>query len=264
MDSLAGLNILASPNQPDVHNVLPDPSPVHTSSVPRLTGGPNVGHWFEKLTYNSDGILYEDVQIQIGIKSRYQGHLGQLVVYFGNKISAPLTSFTTTIHADDSEALSLTFSDIPPSTINPRTQIMQLLHVECRKMFATPPILTVSFLAGSHQTISVQLPVVLTKFFEHVKLGQADFFERWKLIGGPPREAQSVFSVELTPTGQLDLVKHRQVVSGHRLNVLDGIDPNPNNIVGAAILHMSVGGKIGCLLRLEPNRQAKVCIQYFP
>jgi len=126
-------------------------------------------------------------------------------------------------------------------------------------MFTVPPILTVSFLAGSHQTVSVQLPIVITKFFEHVKLGQADFFERWKLIGGPPREAQSVFSVELTPNGQLDLVKHRQVVSGHRLNVLDEIDPNPNNVVGAGVLHMLAEGKVGCLLRLEPNREAKLC-----
>jgi len=153
----------------------------------------------------------------------------------------------------------VTFANIPPSTISPRTQIQQLLHVDCKKMFRTPPILAVSFLAGSHQTISVQLPIVITKFFEHVKLGQADFFERWKLIGGPPREAQSVFPVELTPTGQLDLVKNRQVVSGHRLNVLDDIDPNPNNVIGAGVLHMSVEGKVGCLLRLEPNREAKLC-----
>lgn len=103
------------------------------------------------------------------------------------------------------------------------------------------------------------MPVVITKFFEHVKLGQADFFERWKLIGGPPREDQAVFPIELNGQGQLDLVKHRQVVSGHRLNLLDDIDPNPNNLVAAGVLHMSVEGKVGCLLRLEPNREAKVC-----
>jgi len=114
-------------------------------------------------------------------------------------------------------------------------------------------------LAGSHQTLSIRLPIVITKFFEHVKLGSTDFFERWKLIGGPPREAQNVFPVELSSVGQLDLVKHRQVVGGHRLNVLDEIDPNPNNIVAAGVLHMSVEGKVGCLLRLEPNREAKLC-----
>ena len=252
MSSLAGLSISASPNPHSAVPLLGTPD-----KGPRLTSGPNVDRWYEKLTYTAEGVLYEDVQIQIGIKSRYQSHIGQLAVYLGNKIDAPLTSFTATVHVQDPEALSVSFAKIPPNTIAPRSQTQQLLHVECKKMFANPPILTISFLAGSHQTISLRLPIVLTKFFEHVKLSQSDFFERWKLIGGE-REAQSIFPINLTPTGQLDLTKHRQVVSGHRLNVLEEIDPNPNNLVGAGVLHMSVDGKVGCLMRLEPNREAKV------
>lgn len=260
MGSLAGLDISVSPSQTGGNLIQESPMSPDADNTPRLSAGPNLDRWFDKLTYNAEGVLYEDVQIQIGVKSRYQGHIGQLAVYMGNKVSAALTSFTTTIHVSDPDAVSVTFAKIPPSTIAPHTQTQQLLHVECKKMFSTPPILSVSFLAGSHQTIAVRLPIVITKFFEHVKLGQADFFERWKLIGGPPREAQSVFPIELSSTGQLDLVHHRQVVSGHRLNVLDDIDPNPNNLVSAGVLHMSVEGKVGCLLRLEPNREAKVCI----
>lgn len=253
MGSLAGLDISASPLDDELATA---PPPI-ADNAPHLVAGPNVDRWYDKLTYTSEGVLYEDVQIQIGIKSRYQGHIGQVAVYMGNKISAPLMSFTSTIHITDPDALSVTFTKIPPTTIAPHAQTQQLLHVECKNMFSTPPILSVSFLAGSHQMISVRLPIVITKFFEHVKLGQADFFERWKLIGGPPRESQGVFSIELSGTGQLDLVKHKQVVSGHRLNVLDDIDPNPNNIVAAGVLHMSSEGKVGCLLRLEPNRDAK-------
>lgn len=126
-------------------------------------------------------------------------------------------------------------------------------------MFTTPPVLSISFLAGSHQTLAIRLPIVATKFFEHVKLGSTDFFERWKLIGGPPREAQQVFPIELDSVGQLDLPKYRQVVTGHRLNNLEEVDPNPNNIVAAGVLHTSIDGKVGCLLRLEPNREAKLC-----
>ncbi|KAF8973925.1 adaptin N terminal region-domain-containing protein [Flammula alnicola] len=257
MSSLAGLNLSsASPNPPSAMPLLDSR---HTDKGPRLTAGANVERWFDKLTYTAEGVLYEDVQIQVGIKSRYQGHIGQLAIYLGNKVDAPLTSFTATLHVDDPEALSVSFAKIPPSTIAQRSQTQQLLHVECKKVFTKPPILTVSFLAGSHQTISMRLPIVLTKFFDHVKLGQSDFFERWKLIGGGEREAQIVFPVNLTGAGQLDLTKNRQVVSGHRLNVLEEIDPNPNNLVAAGVLHMSVEGKVGCLLRLEPNREAKLC-----
>jgi hypothetical protein len=94
---------------------------------------------------------------------------------------------------------------------------------------------------------------------ENVKLGQAEFFERWKLIGGPPREAQAIFPISLSENGNIDAERHRQVVAGSSMNVLDGLDPNPNNIVAAGILHMSVEGKVGCLMRLEPNKDAKVC-----
>ncbi|KAK0245696.1 adaptin N terminal region-domain-containing protein [Armillaria nabsnona] len=253
---------------PDSHDVLGSLAgldlsrPSATSddpSAPHVATGPSVERWFDKLMCNAEGVLYEDVQVQIGVKSRYQGHLGQLAVYIGNKVPTALTSFTTTIHISDPAALSVTFAKIPPNTIASRTQTQQLLHVECKKAFSVPPILTISFLAGSHQTISVRLPIVVTKFIENVSLTQIDFFERWRLIGGPPREAQVVFSVDLTSSGQLDLAKNSRVVAGHHLNVLDDIDPNQNNIVAAGVLHTSVDGKVGCLLRLEPNQEAKLC-----
>jgi len=139
MGSLAGLNLSSSPTEIGGANVLQDlPTIPSADKPPRLTLGPNVERWFEKLTYHGDGVLYEDVQIQIGVKSRYQGHLGQVAVYMGNKVSVPLTSFTTTIHVSNPEALSVNFAKIPPSTIAARTQTQQLLHVECKKMFATP------------------------------------------------------------------------------------------------------------------------------
>lgn len=249
MTSLAGLEI--TPSSANSASVASD-------KLSQLVSGPHIDRWYNKLVCATEGVLYEDVQIQLGIKSRYQGHLGQLAIYVGNKVPAPLTSFTTTIDVHDSEALSVTFAKLPQSTVASRSQMQVLLHVECKRMFAEPPILNISFLAGSHQTVAVRLPIIITKFFEQVKLGAADFFERWKLIGGPPREVQMIFPVELTNSGQLDLQKLKQVVSGHGLDLLLDVDPNPNNIVGAGVLHMSTDGKVGCLLRLEPNREAKV------
>ncbi|KAF6766032.1 adaptin N terminal region-domain-containing protein [Ephemerocybe angulata] len=217
MGSLAGLDLSAPGNSAAA---APEQG---SSKPPRAAVGPSIDKWLEKLTYHGEGVLYEDVQIQVGIKSRYQGHMGQVAIYLGNKI--------------------------PPNTIDARSQSQQLLNIECKKFFSQPPILTLSYLAGSHQTVSLKLPVTITKFFEHVKLDQADFFERWKLIGGAPREAQSVFPIDLAPSGQLDLKKHKE----------GRIDPNPNNIVAAGVLHMSLDGKVGCLLRLEPNQDAKLC-----
>jgi AP-2 complex subunit alpha len=259
LTSLQGLD-LSGPS-----NVASQPNPNTPSAVlsnptlaPHLAVGPAVDRWFEKLTYSDEGILYEDVQIQVGIKSRYQAHIGQLAIYMGNKISAPLTGFTTKVDVEDPEALSVTFAKMPATMVGPRSQSQQILHVECKKAFSTPPIMTVSFLAGSHQTIAIRLPVVLTKFIEPVILGATDFFERWRLIGGPPREAQSVFPINLSKGGDLNHDRHKEVVSGQKLSILSDVDPNPNNLVGAGILHTSADGKVGCLVRLEPNREAKV------
>lgn len=47
------------------------------------------------------------------------------------------------------------------------------------------------------------------------------------------------------------------------MQLLDGIDPNPDNMVCAGIIHTQ-GQQVGCLLRLEPNRQAQVTVNTKP
>jgi AP-2 complex subunit alpha len=214
--------------------------------------------WLSRLTFTNDGVLFEDAQLQIGLKSEYHGQFGRIALYFGNKISAEFSSFTVTIDSPDPDALAITLPKIPTSTLGGMMQVQQLVQMECKDMFSEPPVLNISYLAGSHQTLTLRLPVQLTKFIEPVKLAQADFFERWKQIGGPPREAQKIFPLKLDASGGVDTARHRQVIAGSRIAIIDGIDPNPHNIVGAGVLHMSTTGKVGCLLRLEPNADAKV------
>jgi AP-2 complex subunit alpha len=199
------------------------------------------------------------VQIQIGVKSEFHGiYIGWVALYFGNKMSFPLTSFTATVEGLDSEALSVIFTKIPQTVVQPSSQSQQLLQVECKNIFTVPPILQVSFMAGSLQTHRIRLPIILTKFFEPVRLTPEDFFERWKLIGGAPREAQQIFPIRVDSSGNIDSAKQQKVVSGARFQLLPDVDPNPTNIVAAGVLHMSAGGKVGCLIRVEPNRDAKV------
>ncbi len=44
---------------------------------------------------------------------------------------------------------------------------------------------------------------------------------------------------------------------GFGLCLLQGVDPNPDNFVSAGIIHTR-NQQIGCLLRLEPNKQVLV------
>ncbi|KZT44370.1 Adaptor protein complex AP-2 alpha subunit [Sistotremastrum suecicum HHB10207 ss-3] len=251
MDSLAGLDLSSDSRVGETGGS-------QEASTP-IVQGPHIDKWYQNLISTNEGVLYEDSQLQIGIKSEYHGHLGRLAIYFGNKTSTPLTSFTAIVSVADSEALSVTFAKIPANIVEARTQSQQLLHVECRKAFSAPPTLSVSFLAGSMQSIKLRIPIVLTKFFEGARLNATDFFDRWRLIGGPPREAQSIFAIQLDATGRINHSRYRKIMTGARLTILDDVDPTPTNIVAAGVLHTLKDGKVGCLLRLEPNQEAKLC-----
>ena len=44
---------------------------------------------------------------------------------------------------------------------------------------------------------------------------------------------------------------------GFGMSVLQNVDPNPENFVCTGIMHTK-NAQIGCLMRLEPNKQAQV------
>ena len=43
------------------------------------------------------------------------------------------------------------------------------------------------------------------------------------------------------------------------MEIMEGIDPDPDNYVAGAILSTSTV-LVGCLLRLKPNKQTEVCV----
>lgn len=67
------------------------------------------------------------------------------------------------------------------------------------------------------------------------------------------QRAQKVFKAQQP----LDLPAARNKLLGFGVQLLDSVDPNPDNMVCAGIIHTG-GQQVGCLLRLEPNRQAQV------
>ena len=69
----------------------------------------------------------------------------------------------------------------------------------------------------------------------------------------PAQEAQKIFSARVP----MDAESIRTRLTGFGMEPLTNVDPNADNFVGAAIIHTRAA-QIGTLLRLEPNRQAKV------
>ncbi|ROV87548.1 hypothetical protein VSDG_09780 [Cytospora chrysosperma] len=232
----------------------PKTKPPNLASAAHLSPGWEKG--FNKLLLKADGILFEDGQIQIGVRSEYRGQMACLIMYFQNKTPTIMSSFTTTLDLDESEKGNLTWDvkGLPDTTVTQGNQSQQVIMFESKKVFTKSPTMRISYLAGALQALTIKLPVTAHKFMDPADLTGDDFFKRWKQIGGAPREAQKI--VGLAPGSRDREINEgyiRHVVSGFRWGILEGVDPNRKNFVGASVLHTSEGGKFGCLMRLEPN-----------
>jgi len=219
---------------------------------------------YNRLLLKSEGVLYEDGQIQVGLRSEYRGQMACIILYFSNKSPTAIGSFTTTLDLDPIEKTKLTYDvkGLPESTIAEGAQSQQMVMFEAKSVFTKSPTIRISYLAGALQALTLAIPVTIHKFMEPAELSSEDFFKRWKQIGGAPREAQRIFGVKGGRDSDREINPEfvRKTVEGFKWGVLDGVDPNRKNFVGASVLHTSEGGKFGCLLRLEPNYETQVCI----
>jgi AP-2 complex subunit alpha len=247
-DDLAGLDMNI-----DTNKVLKAPN---LASAAHLSPDWEVG--YTRLLLKAEGVLYEDAQIQIGLRTEYRGPLGCIIFYFTNKSSFPMASFTTTLDNTSSENLKSDIKALPDTHIVPEGQATQTIIFEAKNVFDDPPTIRISYLAGALQALTLQLPVLLYKYMDAAELSADDFFKRWKQIGGAPREAQRIFGL-INDRRTMNMEFVRRVVQGSKWGILDQVDPNGKNIVGATVLHTSEGGKFGCLLRLEPNFDTQVC-----
>ncbi|KAK3988172.1 putative AP-2 complex subunit alpha [Cladorrhinum sp. PSN332] len=244
----------------DMNNV--GPAEAKALKVPNLASAAHLSPGWEKgfnrLLVRPDGVLYEDGQLQVGVRSEYRGQMACLILYFTNKTPALISSFTTTLDLDQAEKVNLSWDvkGLPDTTINQGSQGQQVIMFEAKKVFERSPTIRISYLAGALQALTLKLPVTIHKFMDPAELSAEDFFKRWKQIGGAPREAQQVFGLTAGAKDQQRELNDgfiRDVISGFRWGVLNNVDPNAKNFVGASVVHTSEGGKIGCLLRLEPN-----------
>jgi len=254
-NDLAGLNMNdAGPSEP---KTLKAPN---LASAAHLSPDWEIG--YNKLLLKGEGVLYEDGQIQIGVRSEYRGQMACIILYFANKAPTAVTSFTTTLDLEpaEKENLSWEVKSLPESTIHEGAQSQQMIMFQAKKVFDKSPTIRVSYLAGALQALTLKIPVTIHKFMDPAELSAEDFFKRWKQIGGAPREARSIFGAKGGKDGGREFTDSfiRNTVEGFRWGILDGVDPNKKNFVGASVLHTGEGGKFGCLMRLEPNYATQV------
>uniref|UniRef100_A0A2P2I417 AP-2 complex subunit alpha n=1 Tax=Hirondellea gigas TaxID=1518452 RepID=A0A2P2I417_9CRUS len=209
----------------------------------------------KKFVCKNNGVLYENDIIQIGIKSEFRQNLGRIGVFYGNKTSMPLQSFVPSVNVPGNDSGNVSVQVKPvESSIEAGAQVQQLINCECIDHFEELPEMTVCFTYGSvPQRLTLRLPLSINKFFEPTDMNGESFFARWKNLSSPLQEAQQIFKT----SGPVEIGSIKTKVIGFGMQILEGIDPNPENYVCAGILHTRTQ-QIGCLMRLEPNRQAQM------
>lgn len=242
---LAGLD-LSAPSAP----------PPNLASAAHLTPDWDLG--YNRLYFADEGVLFEDAQIQVGLRSEYRAHMGVVKLYITNKASFPIGSLTTTVDNRSAPNLKADTKSLPEPSVPAAGQTQQTLFFGSNGPFTEAPTIRISYLAGALQAYTLQLPVLMHRYMEPSALSAEEFFKRWRQIGGGPLESQNTFGAVAKAKGISESFT-RKTVEGFGWRVLDGVDPNPKNIVGCAVYQFA-NGKTGCLLRLEPNYDKKVRI----
>lgn len=260
-NDLAGLDLSLGP--------LPAPN---MASAAHLSPGWEKG--YNHLFFETEGVLFEDAQIQVGYRSEFRVHLGVCKLYLTNKSPFSIGSVTTTIdNPAGVDCLRIDTKNLPDTTVLPHGQTQQTVAFEAAAPFTRAPTVRISYVAGALQAYTLQLPILIHRYMDPSALSADDFFKRWRQIGGPPLEAQSTFSVTgphplhnrlrasssaATTPPPMTEANTRAIVAGFGWKLLPGVDPNLRNMVGAAVFQSSAAGKSGCLLRVEPNYERRM------
>uniref|UniRef100_A0A914V2H4 Clathrin adaptor alpha/beta/gamma-adaptin appendage Ig-like subdomain domain-containing protein n=1 Tax=Plectus sambesii TaxID=2011161 RepID=A0A914V2H4_9BILA len=209
----------------------------------------------KKFVLKQNGVMFENDLVQIGIKLEARGNLARVGVFYGNKTGQALTGFAPSVACPGELASQLIVQAKPvDANLGAGTQVQQLINVECLQDFSTQPLLNLRFTHGAkaHDFV-LRLPLFINKFFEPTEMTSEQFFARWKQLSQPTQECQKIFPA----TQPMDNEQIKTKLSGLGSKLLLNVDPNPENYVCAGIIHTKAL-QIGTLIRLEPNRQAKM------
>uniref|UniRef100_H2Z4L6 AP-2 complex subunit alpha n=1 Tax=Ciona savignyi TaxID=51511 RepID=H2Z4L6_CIOSA len=206
--------------------------------------------------FKNSGVLFENALIQVGVKCEFKEQYGRVGLFFGNKTGNQLQNFAAAVSLgpEHQGKINVATQKEPPSQIDGGAQVQHFINLECISMFSGSPNLQLRYQHSSApQQVTLKLPVIINKFMEGVDMNSGDFFSRWKQLGQPTQETQKIFQAR----HPIDTEAARTKLTGFGMCALTNVDPNPENLVGSGIIKTKTS-QIGCLLRLEPNKQAKM------
>eukprot|EP00124_Ichthyophonus_hoferi_P002493 Ihof_evm1s172 gene=Ihof_evmTU1s172 len=240
-------------NKANLLGDLMDQSPNMDYGPPPTEPSAGTEKWLYNLVSSNAGILFEDANLQVGVKDEYRNNLGRMALYYTNKSAYPMTNIKTRLC--DSKTASGLRLDVKacPTSLSVGQQQHQVIQCEGLGVFDSFALMDFFYTVNTVNTrITLALPIFISKFAQPFPMTKGDFSSRWAQLGGPDLESQISFAA----VKPMEDILTKKKIEGMGLTVLLGIDPNPINYVAACVIHVA-GSQMGCLMRLEPNMAAK-------
>ncbi|KAL5580226.1 hypothetical protein UlMin_012668 [Ulmus minor] len=207
----------------------------------------NIAERFHALCLKDSGVLYEDPNIQIGIKAEWRLHHGRLVLFLGNKNTSALVSVQAVILPPSHLKTELS---LVPETIPPRAQVQCPLEFVNLRPSRDVAVLDFSYKFGNNMVnVKLRLPAVLNKFLQPIPVSAEEFFPQWRSLSGPPLKLQEV----VRGVKPLLLVEMANLLNSFRLMISPGLDPNPNNLIASTTFYSESTQAMLCLVRIETD-----------
>ena len=135
-----------------------------------------------------EGLLFEDVELQVGLKSQFENAYGAISIYIGNKSTSSFVNLTIDITSID--GLLMTVKESIPLTVQHSSQQKHVVEFQAQSPFTTRPLLTISYTKNNELIeLSTILPLHLFRFQSSLQLTEADYLTRAQKLVQPTQIA---------------------------------------------------------------------------
>ena len=248
----------SAPSDVDIFGLtssVPQPAPqVAAPEKKSVTPIANIQECAKRLLVADNGVLYEDANVQIGIKSQWQGSQGRVMFYVGNKMA---TADVQKLVMNIPQVSGLRHALQPvPASIGPKRQVQLMLQVAVTSAFIGA--LKMEFAYSSQNggvSLSLDLPVSLTKFLSPMTIASPqEFIARWHQMVSAGQQQKIMDIASQYATG-IDAVA--KAFAGMRLAVHPGLDPNPANLVAGSRFVGETSGEVFVGVRVESDANVR-------
>eukprot|EP00667_Euglena_gracilis_P001518 EG_transcript_1519 len=247
----------------DIDDIFGAPAPAAAPSLGGMLAAPkgltdaqqaDVKAKFHALLMSDKGVVFEDANLQVGVKLEFHGPNGRATVFFGNKSAGSQVTGLSSNCLTPGAGARVHANQVAPM-VAPKQQVQQLINMECVDLFDQAPRMELAFECDNQRyKFALDFPLVVAKFIEPYKITKDQFFNAWRNTPCTPNPPEPVvfttnkpIDVEANATG---------LATGFRLHILRAVDNNNDNMVGCGQWISKAQPPVPVLVNVESNLQA--------